>query len=61
MTAMTATTDVFMKRSGNPFIYLTMGVVLIFYVAMANHNGWSLVQAFSSRTWQHLNPNTQHK
>jgi hypothetical protein len=50
-----------MKRSGNPIIYLTMGVVLIFYVAMANHNGWSLVQAFSSRTWQHLNPNTQHK
>ena len=41
-------------------MYLSMAVALMFYVAMANHNGWSLVQAFATRTW-HLNPNTQHK
>jgi hypothetical protein len=49
-----------MKRPGNPF-YMTMGLALMIYVAMANHNGWSLIQSFASRTWQHLNPNTQHK
>jgi hypothetical protein len=44
----------------NP-IYLPFALALAFYVALANHNGWSLVQSVGSRTWQHVIPNPQHK
>ena len=44
----------------NPF-YLSVALVLMVYVALANHNGWSLVQTVAANTWQRLGPNTQHK
>lgn len=44
----------------NP-IYLSVALALTVYVALANHNGWSLVQSVASRTWQRLGPSTQHK
>jgi hypothetical protein len=44
----------------SPF-YLPFALALITYVAVANHNGWSLFQSVASRTWQRLAPNTQHK
>ena len=44
----------------NP-IYLPFAVAIVIFLALANHNGWSLVQALASRTWQNSNPSTQHK
>jgi hypothetical protein len=44
----------------NP-IYLPFALFLAAYVALANHNGWSPLQTLAANTWQHLNPNTQHK
>ncbi len=43
----------------NP-IYLPFALALTLYVALANHNGWSLVQSVAARTW-HAGPSTQHK
>lgn len=42
-------------------IFLPFALALAFGLAMANHNGWSLVQALAARTWQRTVPNTQHK
>ncbi|HWW00924.1 MAG TPA: hypothetical protein VNZ64_14605 [Candidatus Acidoferrum sp.] len=44
----------------NP-VYLPFALAVTLLVAMANHNGWSVVQSLASSTWQHLNPSTQHK
>ncbi len=44
----------------NP-IYLAIAMALTMYVALANHNGWSLVQSVAANTWQRLGPQTQHK
>jgi hypothetical protein len=44
----------------NPF-YLTFAFAAVIYVAVANHNGWSLIQSLTSRTWQRTGPSTQHK
>jgi len=44
----------------NP-IYLPFALALAVYVALANHNGWSLIQSLASHTWQRSYPNTQHK
>jgi hypothetical protein len=44
----------------NP-IYLTFALILAGYVGLANHNGWSLIYAAASHTWQRSNPSTQHK
>ena len=44
----------------NP-IYLALGLVLVAYVALANHNGWSLLQTITPRPWQSSAPSTQHK
>jgi hypothetical protein len=44
----------------NP-IYLSIALALTVYVALANHNGWSLVQSVAANTWQRLGPHTQHK
>lgn len=43
----------------NP-IYMPIALALAVYVAMANHNGWSLIKSVAARTWQH-GPSTQHK
>jgi hypothetical protein len=44
----------------NPF-YLIFALATTMSVAVANHNGWSVLQSVAARTWQHFNPNTQHK
>ena len=44
----------------NP-IYVPFSLALLIYVALANHNGWSLVQSVASQTWQRIAPATQHK
>jgi hypothetical protein len=44
----------------NPF-YLPFALAVAMLVAMANHNGWSLVQSVATNTWRHVAPNTQHK
>ena len=44
----------------NP-IYLPFALAVVFFLMLANHNGWSLVQALAARTWQRTVPNTQHK
>ena len=44
----------------NP-VYLIFAVVMTLYVAVANHYGWSAIPALAARTWQHTDPNTQHK
>jgi hypothetical protein len=44
----------------NP-IYLALALALTGYVALANHNGWSLLQSVTPRVWQPAVPNTQHK
>lgn len=30
-------------------------------LALANHNGWSLIRTVAAHTWQRTNPATQHK
>jgi len=47
-------------RIRNP-IYLPFSLALLIYVALANHNGWSLVQSVAAQTWQRIGPSTQHK
>ncbi len=42
-------------------IYLVFALAVTLSVALANANGWSLVQSLAARTWQRLNPSTQHK
>ena len=42
-------------------IYLAFAVAVTLSVALANMNGWSLVQSFAARTWQRAMPSTQHK
>jgi len=44
----------------NP-VYLPFALAVTLLVAVANHNGWSAVQSLAARTWQRLNPSTQHK
>ena len=44
----------------NPF-YLTFALAMALSVALANHQGWSVVQTLVSRAWQPTGPNTQHK
>ena len=44
----------------NP-IYLPFVLVVTVFLALANHNGWSLVESAAAHTWRHLGPNTQHK
>ena len=44
----------------NP-LYIPFALALVIFLALANHNGWSLIQALAARTWQHTGPNTQHK
>ncbi len=44
----------------NP-VYLSFALAMTLYVALANHNGWSLIESAASHTWRHLGPNTQHK
>ena len=42
-------------------IYLPFALVLAVLLALANANGWSLVQSLASRAWRPATPNTQHK
>jgi hypothetical protein len=44
----------------NP-IFLPFALLLMGSVAMANHNGWSLVSTIARHTWQRAYPSTQHK
>ena len=44
----------------NP-IYLPYALAIVVLLALANHNGWSVLQTIAARTWQHTAPNTQHK
>lgn len=44
----------------NP-LYLPFALALIVFLALANQNGWSFIHTLASRTWNHGNPNTQHK
>ena len=47
-------------RIRNPF-YLPFAIIVMIFVGLANHNGWSLVESVGSQALRHLNPNTQHK
>jgi len=44
----------------NP-LFLPFAVALLFYLATANHYGWSALNALAAKTWQRFNPATQHK
>jgi hypothetical protein len=44
----------------NP-IYLPFALVITILVALANHNGWSLVQSVAAGAARHLVSSTQHK
>ena len=44
----------------NP-VYLPFALAITIFVALANHNGWSVVQSVATGTWRHLGPSTQHK
>jgi hypothetical protein len=42
-------------------IYLPFALAIALTLALANHNGWSMVQSLATRAWQHSTLNTQHK
>ena len=44
----------------NP-LYLAFVLAVTAFVALANHNGWSLVESAAAHTVRRLGPNTQHK
>lgn len=44
----------------NP-IYTIFALLMAGYVAVANHNGWSLVQSVARHAWPRGYPSTQHK
>jgi hypothetical protein len=44
----------------NP-LYLAFALAMTISVAVANHNGWSVLPSLALRAWQPSGPNTQHK
>ncbi len=42
-------------------IYIPYALAVVILLALANHNGWSVIHSIASRTWQRTDPNTQHK
>ncbi len=47
-------------RIRNP-VYLPFALLVILFLALANHHGWSLTNSLVTGAWRPGHPATQHK